>query len=187
MDGESGDSSTEIRITASVPDTDDSDSRRKTGEIMCVSPKTVPAVLQPTDFSIKYSNNGTRFPCYDDKKNGGSDERNAEANAKTVVDCDLEFQGRAESNLKVAEYLGSKDGFREFRNNFQIGSTDSAIGLTKEQRVKATEFAVALNYNKDPHRTSDFAGMILHHHQRFVTPQLPRTCTSRYLCRAHTP
>ncbi|KAL0278459.1 UNVERIFIED_CONTAM: hypothetical protein PYX00_000276 [Menopon gallinae] len=65
------------------------------------------------------------------------------------------------------DYLSGKDSFRDFRNSFNVAATESAIGLSKEQQMRASEFAAAaLNYNKDPSRTSDIAGMILQHHQR---------------------
>lgn len=62
---------------------------------------------------------------------------------------------------------------RDFRNNFSAvmnsyrDAADGALALSKEQQIRATEFAAALGYNKDPHRTSDLAGMLLHHHHRY--------------------
>lgn len=166
MDGESGDSSSELHIT-SVPNTDDSESHRKPADIMCVPPD-VTTPTQPTDFSLKFNNNLSRFSSYETRtleETARSDmtQRDPEKNPE----CEFEFQNR-ETGHRVTDYLSNKDNFREFRNNFHVGAPDSAIGLSKEQRMRATEFAVALNYNKDPHRTSDFAGMILQHHQRFV-------------------
>lgn len=60
---------------------------------------------------------------------------------------------------------------RDLRNNFSAvmnsyRDVEGALALSKEQQIRATEFAAALGYNKDPHRTSDLAGMLLHHHQR---------------------
>lgn len=168
MDGESGDSSSELHAT-SVPNADDSESHHhKLADIMCVTPEGTLLKQQPTDFSFKFNNNLTKFSGFENRNLEEKKTETMHRDPEKSPESEFEFRNR-ETMPRVADYLSNKDTFREFRNNLNAGaSADSAIGLSKEQHMRATEFAVALNYNKDPHRTSDFAGMILQHHQRFV-------------------
>ena len=183
MDGESGDSSSELHI-ASVPNPNDSECHRKSGDnIMCVPPD-VTTPTHPTDFSLKFNNNIPRFSwndprtIIDNKKIDMLQQRDHGdiiKNINTESDNYNNVYGgnNRENNQRIADFIIAN---KEYRNNFNIGqpSSDSAIGyVNKEQtRMRATDFAVALNYNKDLHRTSDFAGMILQHHQRFVPSYL---------------
>ncbi|EEB11486.1 hypothetical protein Phum_PHUM121590 [Pediculus humanus corporis] len=170
-----------IRVRAphrSVPNPNDSECHRKSGDnIMCVPPD-VTTPTHPTDFSLKFNNNIPRFlwndprTIIDNKKIDMLQQRDHGdiiKNINTESDNYNNVYGgnNRENNQRIADFIIAN---KEYRNNFNIGqpSSDSAIGyVNKEQtRMRATDFAVALNYNKDLHRTSDFAGMILQHHQR---------------------
>lgn len=176
MDGESGDSSSEPHVTA-IPSVDDSDSGRKPLEITCV-PSSDANGQQPTDFSMKFAGGISRFSLFD------SGQRTSEQKVTDLSQKEAPCRAQSEEfdrdgnaaekdifrkDSLYRDYLSGKDSFRDFRNSFNVAATESAIGLSKEQQMRASEFAAAaLNYNKDPSRTSDIAGMILQHHQRSV-------------------
>lgn len=177
MDGESGDSSSEPHVNL-IPNVDDSENNRKPLNNTC-DPSEQKTPLEPTDFSLKSNNSLSRFCNYDPVQRTsepkGPDLLSKEPDRTTASDSDRENATEKDVSRKdsfyresrIADYLNDKDHFRDFRNNLSIVSSESGVGLTKEQHIRASEFATALNYNKDPHRTSDIAGMIFQHHQRY--------------------
>lgn len=174
MDGESGDSSCEPHLTP-VPNVDDAENNSKPLDITCV-PSEVGNTAQPTDFSFKFNNNLSRFSNFESSQrtieSKGADLSQKEPNRTPSGELELDKDGFRKDGLyretRVSDFLAAKDNLRDFRNNFNVVPSDSAIAFSKEQHMRASEFAAALSYNKDPHRTSDIAGMILQHHQRLV-------------------
>ena len=174
MDGESGDSSSEPHVVL-IPNVEQSENGCKQVKITC-EPSEVKSPLEPADFSLKPNNNSSRFVDYEsaqrtlDQKGSESRERlsSGDFDRENASEKDVYRKDNSYRESRVSDYVNTKDHFRDFRNNLNAVTSESGAGLSKEQHLRASEFAAALSFNKDPHRSSDLAGMILQHHQRFV-------------------
>lgn len=171
MDGESGDSSSEPHLELDlIPNVDDSENNRKPLKSTC-DPSEGKPPSEPTDFSLKSNNGLSKFSLIErTSEPKGPDLLPKEPDRTRSSDLDCRNPSEKDVYTKDSfyrDYLNDKDHFRDFRNNLSIVSSEGSVGLTKDQHIRASEFATALNYNKDAHRTSDIAGMIFQHHQRF--------------------